>query len=158
VDNWKQSFLKKLDQAQKQCARRFEKAMDEHVVPVFEDLAEFVGSNGFTVSTPMRETGRRSFKFELAENVYVLFIFRFFGVAELELRREIFVPGCEPLLTKSVARVMDINKDWARKRFQTGLDDLLDRLVTQAESTRKEPQDSPSSDTATDEEEELVIA
>ena len=126
MDTWKRSFLKKLHEAQSRCARQFEDTLDRAIVPVFESLASFLSDNGFRVSTPLNEQGRRSFKYELAENAYLLMIFRFSGVAEFELRSEVFVPGSEPVLEKSVGRVADIDRDWALEQFHA----RLDRFVT----------------------------
>jgi hypothetical protein len=156
VDAWKQSFLEKLNQAQRQCSRRFEEAMDRQVVPVFQEFTDFLNNNGFSVSTPLRESIRRSFKFELAENAYVLLIFRFFGVGELELRRETFIPGAEPILKKSVSRVADVNKDWARKRFQEGLDHLVE-LLAGGEGKRLEQPVGSATPGTTNDGQELVV-
>jgi hypothetical protein len=129
VDNWKQSFLEKLHKAQLQCAKQFEEALDRAVLPVFDDLVAFLSDNGFRASTPRNEQGCRSFKAELAENAYILMIFRFLGIGEFELRTETFVPGIEPVLEKRTARVADIDEEWSRRQFQTSLDALIDLLL-----------------------------
>ena len=72
---WQKSFLGKLKQAQETCEKRFDVAMDECVTPAFEGLAEFLRDHGFKSSSPLSEEGRRSFKFELSENTYVLLMF-----------------------------------------------------------------------------------
>lgn len=128
MDSWRRTFLEKLHQAQAQCAKRFEEALDRAVVPVFDDLSGFLHNNGFQVLTPLREKGRRSFKFELAENAYLLLTFRFSVVGEFELRSETFAPGAEPILERSVGRVADIDPAWAQEQFQAGLDRLVDLL------------------------------
>ena len=138
LDGWKQDFLDKLHHAQAACARQFEDALDIAVTPVFEEMATFLRDNSFTVSTPLSESGRRSFKFELAENAYLLAIFRFTSVGEFELRCETFVPGSDPVLEKSVGRITDVNADWARKQFATG----LDRFVELLGSNQRSPTDA----------------
>lgn len=135
-DNWKRTFREKLQGALSRCARQFEEALDRAVVPVFDDLAGFLRDNGFDVSTPLSEPGRRSFKCELAENAYVLLIFRFSTVGEFELHTETFVPGAEPILEKSAGRLADIDEDWTRDQLQAGLDRFIDLL---AEKTAAEP-------------------
>lgn len=77
---------------------------------------------------PLNEPGRRSFKFELAENAYLLMIFRFSGVGEFELRTETFVPGAEPVLQKAVGRLTDLTEEWAGRQFQGGLDSFVGLL------------------------------
>jgi len=131
VNGWKSAFLEKLHEAQAQCARKFEAALDTCVVPVFEELGEFLRNNGFNVTTPLTEPTRRSFKAELAENAYVLLIFHFTGVGEFELRSETFVPGAEPIREKTRWRVADIQTEWAEKQFQDALDRFVDLLAGQ---------------------------
>lgn len=126
---WKKSFLDKLGQAQQRCALRFEEAIDTHIVSVFDEVAAFVREHGFRTSMPLHESGRRSFKFELVENAYMLLIFRFVNVGEFELRSELFVPGCEPILRKAVGRVADIDAAWAQRQFRGGLDQFVDLLA-----------------------------
>jgi hypothetical protein len=129
MNDWRRSFVEKLSRVQNQWVRHFEEAMSAAVEPAFEQLAPFLRENGFKVSTPLREEGRRSYKFELAENVYLLVIFRFAGVGELELRSECFVPGGEPALSKSVARLVEVDQDWSRRQFESSLDAFVDLLA-----------------------------
>lgn len=126
---WKKSFLDKLGQAQNRCAQRFEESIDAHVVSAFDEIAAFVREHGFRTSMPLHESGRRSFKFELVENAYMLLIFRFMNVGEFELRSELFVPGAEPILRKAVGRVADIDDAWAHRQFRGALDQFVDLLA-----------------------------
>lgn len=128
MNDWRRSFVEKLSKAQNQWVRHFEETMNSAVEPAFENLAPFLRENGFKVSTPLRDEGRRSYKFELAENAYLLLIFRFTGVGETELRSECFVPGSEPALSKSLARLVDVDQDWARRQFESSLDAFVDLL------------------------------
>lgn len=129
MDSWKRQFIDKLGKAQAACAKRFEDSIDDAVNPVFQDMQGFLRDNGFKVSQPLKEQGRRSYKFELAENAYMLLIMRFNGVGELELRTEIFVPGSEPQLTKSVGRLADVSTKWAEEQFHGGLDTFINQLA-----------------------------
>lgn len=136
MDSWKESFLEKLHDAQASCAKQFEEALDRAVAPAFDELTPFLRDNGFTVSTPLSEPGRRSFKCELAENAYVLLIFRFYGVGDFELRSETFVPGAQPVLEKSTGCVADIDEQWSREQLRSGLTRFVDLL---ADKTVAEP-------------------
>jgi hypothetical protein len=131
VNEWKKTFLTKLHAAQEKCAHFFDESLERHVLPVFDELQQFLRDNDFDVTSPMKEKGRRSFKFELAENAYLLVIFRFAGVDEFELRNEIFVPCREPILEKFAGRVADIDRDWAENLLQTSLDRFVDLLNEQ---------------------------
>lgn len=128
MDQWKRSFIDKLNNAQTRCAKRFEDALEQTVVPGFEEVAGFVRDHGFKVSSPLQERGRRSFKFELAENAYLLMIFRFTSVGEFELRCETFVPACQPVLRRYVGRIADVSVEWSREQFQVGLDAFVELL------------------------------
>jgi len=131
MDEWKRAFLDKLSRAQTRWVNEFEDALDNRFVPVFNTFKQFLSDNGFRLSTPLRELGRRSFKFELAENAYLLMILRSTGVGEFELRCESFVPGHEPALNKLVTRVADLDTDWAEQHMRTALDTFVSLLVGQ---------------------------
>lgn len=131
MDAWRRSFLDKLREAQSHCAGLFEDVLDRAVAPAFDELASFLRDNGFTMSIPLREPGRRSFKYELAENAYLLVIFRFLGVGEFELQTETFVPGAKPVYEKKRERVADVDRQWAQRLFQAGLDRFIDQLANQ---------------------------
>ena len=129
METWQKSFLDKLGKAQTQWLNGFEDTLDSMIGPVFDDMSAFVRDNGFRVTTPLSDAGRRSYKFELAENAYLLMIFKFTGVGEFELRCESFVPSSEPVLSKAMVRVADIDEEWARKQFQQALDNFVEALA-----------------------------
>lgn len=129
MNQWKSNFVERLNKAQKQCARKFESAVDEHITPAFEELGGFLRDNGFQCSSPLNEPGRRSFKFELAENAYLLMILRFSGVGQFDIRSEIFVPGSDPVLRKAVGRIADVDADWCERLLQEGLDSFVNMLA-----------------------------
>jgi hypothetical protein len=139
MDQWKRNFLSKLSQAQSQWSSRFEDALDTHFVPVFDEYKQFLTDNGFRLSTPLNEPGRRSFKFELAENAYLLMIFRSTGVGEFELRCESFVPGSEPALARTTARADELNEEWVTRHTQAALDTFVDSLAG-SDTSKKAPE------------------
>lgn len=128
MEDWKRSFSDKLREVQNHWIQQFETKLDNHVTPMFDDLSAFVRNHGFNTSIPMHEEGRRSFKFELAENAYLLLIFRSTSIGEFELRTESFTPGHEPLLGKSIERLSDVDDDWTTQRFQQALDAFVEHL------------------------------
>lgn len=128
VESWKNDFLDKLGQAKNQWVKQFEDAIKSAVEPAYDNLRSFLADNGFSVSKPMCEEGRHSFKFELAENAYLLMIFRQSGVGEFEVRCETFVPGGDPVLMKAVARLKEVDEEWASQHFQSALDTFVDLL------------------------------
>ena len=139
MDEWKRAFLEKLGQAQTQWIGEFENALDTYFVPGFDEYKEFLSDNSFRLSTPLCESGRRSFKFELAENAYLLMIFRSTGVGEFELRCESFVPGNEPVLSKIIARAADMDEEWVTRQVRSALDEFVDLLAGQPVQPVEEP-------------------
>jgi hypothetical protein len=141
VDSWKQTFLDKLHQAQSRCAGQFAEAVKKTVVPAYEELASFLSDNGFESSTPLTEEARRSFKFELAENAYVLVILRFSGIGEFELQTETFVPGAKPMSEQHRGRVSEVTSQWAQDLFRAALDQFVELLAKQ-EARQPAPADA----------------
>ncbi len=139
MDAWKRSFSEKLAQAQARWAARLDEALDSAVTPVFGELHEFLQNNGITAATPLREKGRRSYKFELSEDAYVLLLFRGRGVGEFELTRETFVLGQRPNVQKLTERLTVLTPEWVQQEFQTALDDFVDRLVEREEAPAETP-------------------
>lgn len=127
--NWKQSFVEKLNKVQSQWTQKFAEVMDGVVSDAFEEVKRFVQDNGFTASMPLREDARRSYKFELAENAYLLMIFRSASVGEFEMRCESFVPGRDPKMTKLRCRLADVDDAWAHDQFQSALDGFVSQLA-----------------------------
>lgn len=126
--NWKQNFVDKLNDVKGKWSRQFDQALDDSVMTVFDDMATFVRNHGIATSIPLRDEGRRSFKFELNENAYLLIIFRSAALGEFEFRREIVTPGSEPQFTKSNERLSDVSEKWTRTRFEAALDEFIDQL------------------------------
>ena len=131
MDKWKQAFLNKLGKAQAEWVRAFEDALDNHFAPVYKEYKSFLETNGFKLSIPLREKGRRSFKFELAENAYLLMIFCSASVGEFELECESFVPGQQPTVSRAIARAAELDEKWARQHVQSALDAFVNLLTGQ---------------------------
>jgi hypothetical protein len=129
MSEWKQNFSEKLKQVQAHWIQQFDNALDNDVMPAYDDVAAFVRNHDIATSIPMREEGRRSFKFELAENAYLLMIFRSTGIGEFEVRCESFAPGQEPKFAKQKERIADVNEAWAQRRFREALDTFVDHLA-----------------------------
>ncbi|MGE0480150.1 MAG: hypothetical protein AB7Q17_06715 [Phycisphaerae bacterium] len=135
---WRDSFVEKLGKVQNQWNKRFDEAMENTINPVFDEFAAFLRTNGFHVSQPMKQEDRRSFKFELAENAYLLLIFRSTAIGEFETRCECFVPGNDPMLSKSIGRLADVDESWTRKFFQSSLDVFIEQLASQTPRVSEE--------------------
>ena len=128
MESWKRSFSEKLGQVQARWATRFEDSLEEAVTPIFDELSDFLTHNGLLVTTPVQENGRRTYKFELAEDAYVLLNFRSRGIGEFELSRETFVLGHRPVIRKTTERVSSLSPEWAQREFQGALDTFVELL------------------------------
>lgn len=150
MDTWKKSFVDKLNQVKESWVRQFDDSIEAAVVPVFEELVDFLRDNGFKTTMPLREHDRRSFKFELAEDAYVLLIFRALGMGALEVSCELFVPGCEPQVKKRTERVADLSHSWSRRVFQTVLGDFVELLEGSCSPTDADSNDQSDDDSEGD--------
>jgi len=138
MDQWRQTFAKRLSDVQARWAVQFDETLDNSVQPAFNDLADFLQGKGFLAALPMQEPGHRSFKFELAEDAYLLLIFRARAVDEFELSRQSFALGRETKLRKSTERLTTVTEEWARREFQSALDGFLELLGAPQVPTEEE--------------------
>ncbi len=128
VDQWQQNIAEKLGRLQSVWASQFDTAMESSVLPVFQSLAGFLRENGFATAVPLRDDGRCSLKFELAEDAYLLMFFRSTGLGAFEMRCEAVIPGREPQSQSNTERVTQVNEVWARQEIQAALSTFVDRL------------------------------
>ncbi len=138
MDAWKQSFVSKLDDARSHWSQHFDNLLESVVAPAFDEFGVFLQNHEFSSSQPMKEPGRRSFKFELSENTYVLLMFRSTGLGSFELRSECFVPGRDSQNDQSDHRVSDLDDGWARGQFQAALDAFVELLSGSQEQSCEE--------------------
>ncbi len=129
MEAWKRTFSEKLGQAQARWAARLDEALDAAVTPVIDELHEFLTNSGIAVSQPLHEPGRRSYKFELAEDAYVLLLFRGRGVGEFEFTRETFALGQRPKVRTTTERISSISPSWAQQELQAALDEFVNGLI-----------------------------
>lgn len=129
MDDWQKSFTEKLSRVQSRWVTQFDEALDAAVVPVFNGLADFLRHNGIATRVPLRESGRRSLKFELAEDAYLLMIFRATGFGEFELSCESFAPDGRSDASRVTERVSHLNDQWIRRVIQGALDAFVDLLA-----------------------------
>jgi hypothetical protein len=127
MQDWKKSFVQKLETAKKQWMHKFEQFVKLSIDPVFHELDEFSTRNGFRVTSPNCEEGTRLFKFALTENGFTLMTFRMRGLEEVQFDCEVWVPGSGRLDQNPVHVPMcDAGPAWVEKQFHTS----LDRFVT----------------------------
>lgn len=138
MDEWQQLFVKKLERVQDRWSERLDEVLDNVAQPVFEELSQFLRHNGFVTATPLRERGRRSFKFEMGEDVYVLVIFEVRSGGEFQLTRQVFAVGEEPQVHRSIERISAVSRKWAQDTYRHALDAFVNLLGGAEEPVEEE--------------------
>ncbi len=125
---WRESFARRVDGLRSQWVKKFEQKLADVVAPAFGEISSFVNEHGFKSTSPLVQSDRRSFKFEMAENAYALVTFMHGSVEEAVVKCEYFAPGADPGEYEVRAPVADVNKSWATERFQEALDTFLEAM------------------------------
>ena len=128
MNQWQDSFIKKVGALRDESARKFEHVADDVVDRVCSEFTEFAARCEFQSSTPQSQKGLRTVKFALTEDAYVLISFRFQGFDTVDCDYECFVPGqgrIEGL--RSSMGLHGVDREWVERCFQTALDDFVTR-------------------------------
>lgn len=136
MNDWEQTFLRKLEEGKRLWQGRFERFAQECIQPAFTSLQSFTAAHGFSAAAPETENGIRRYKFGLTENGYLLMSFRLHGFEEIEVDQEIVVPGADSTSTSTKrSRLDDANDDWVEQQFQAGLSRFVSQFVEASESS-----------------------
>ena len=129
MDNWKQTFARKMEQFREQSVAGFNRFADEVLENLFKTVSEFVDQWNFQTSTLRPNEGQRSFKFALTEEDYVLIHFRLKGIDALEYEYEYCMSGKGNIAgQRNSTRLQNANQLWAESCFQIALDDFIDKF------------------------------
>ena len=129
MNDWRQSFVRKLDTIKKHGVACFEDAAARVILPVFGLYEDFAAANGFQVGAPVQREGVRSFKFALSENAYALISFKSSSFGRVECLGEAFVPGVGHLdPVQNAFDAADLNEDQIRGHFEESLDSFVGAL------------------------------
>lgn len=130
MNDWEQTFLRKLEEGKRLWQCKFEQFATDCVKPVFEQMQSFTAGQGISAVSPETEDGSRRYKFGLTENGYLLITFRLHGFEEIEIAQEIVVPGAgSPISTTKRSRLADATEAWVEQHFQAGLSRFITRFV-----------------------------
>lgn len=128
MNKWQSSFARSMENVRSHWVKRFEDSVGKHVGPAFEEIAAFVSKHGIKAAAPLKQSDRRSFKFEIAENAYALVSFRHVGMDDVQMTCEYFVPGGDPGSYDTRVSCVDVTREWATAQFQEALDSLVNAL------------------------------
>ena len=95
-NQWRDGFVHKLDGLRSRWVGDFKSRVSSEVVPAFDEISSFVAEHGFRASSPVVQPDRQSFKFEMAENAFVLLTLSHESIGDVLLRCEYFAPGAQP--------------------------------------------------------------
>ncbi|HOB75506.1 MAG TPA: hypothetical protein PKG54_13390 [Phycisphaerae bacterium] len=138
MNQWQQSFAKRVDVLRESAIKKFETFADEVLDRTYEEYAAFTAQHDFRNIAPPHQRGTRFYKFALSEDAYVLLYFRARGIDAVESEYECSVPGHGCTEGEKVTVVLaEANPAWVERRFQTALDDLINH-VSQACPAEKE--------------------
>ena len=93
MNDWEKEFTKKMESLKEQSSGCLERFLQEDLQGAFDALSGFLAQWKFQSSNPQTQPGRRSFKFGLTEDAYVLVTFHLEGVDTLECDTEYGLPG-----------------------------------------------------------------
>ncbi len=137
MNDWQQSFARKMETLREQSARRYQEQVNEIVQPAFERLTEFLSQWHFQASAPQARAGLHSYKFALTEDGYVLISFRLTGIDQMECAYECYLPGQGHIGgDRFCTGFEDINASWADICFQTALDDFVGKFTAVRQTQR----------------------
>jgi len=130
MNDWQQSFARKLEGVRSATRDQFESLAGEYVLPAYEEMEAFAEGQGLHPDALSDEPGSRSFRFAATEGTYVLFHFSSFGLEECEASAEFCVPCAnKPAAMHERVRMADLDAGWTRGFFQQALDRFADALL-----------------------------
>jgi hypothetical protein len=139
MNEWQERFARQMNKIREQSAGRFQKFSDDVLEPVFNDLSEFVAQWDMRATEPQNQNDRRTFKFALTEDAYVLLNFRLHGVEAVECGYECWIPGIgrQPG-GHAHMNLSEADRSWAESFFQACLDHLASQYSEKHGSEKKD--------------------
>lgn len=130
MNKWQERFSQKVEVIRIASRDRFEKAVIDNVLPIFDEFSDFTKTRGLQASAPAPTSGMRTFKFAITENAYVLMTVRLSGLESCEANAEFFVPSDKnrDALCDHVP-FPDLNPNWVRLFFEKALDQFVDAYL-----------------------------
>ncbi len=129
MNTWQERFAKKMARVRDSANDRCEQFVQDILEPMIAEFSDFAGSQGLKSATPMCDSGVRTFRFGMGENMYVLISFRPDGLEECEMSAEFSVPRHERIKPMSIrTETMTADRKWAETFVETALDTFADAV------------------------------
>jgi hypothetical protein len=144
MNGWEKEFSKKMESLRDQSSKCLDRFMEESLEGAFGAVSAFLSQWNFQASMPQTQPGRRSFKFAMTEDAYVLIFFRLDGLDTLECESEYWIPGhgrnsgyCANISLRNADR------EWGESCFHKALDGFIARFGEAEQSAAAQAQPEP---------------
>jgi hypothetical protein len=129
MNDWERDFSRRMESLRELSTDCLERFMQADLQTAFGNFSNFLSQWKFQTSTPQTQPGRRSFKFALTEDAYVLVTFRLEGIDALECEWEYGVPVVGRVAgVRCSCSLRKVDRQWGESCFQKALDGLLVKL------------------------------
>ena len=137
MNDWERDFSKRMESLREQSTDCLERFLEADLQAAFEGLSSFLSQWKFQTSTPQTQPGRRSFKFALTEDAYVLVAFRLEGIDSIECEWEYGLPVVGRVAgLRCSSSLRKVDRQWGESCFQKALDGLPVKLA-EADARKK---------------------
>ncbi len=129
MNDWEREFSRKMESLRELSTDSLERFMQADLQTAFEGVTNFLSQWKFQTSTPQTQPGRRSFKFALTEDAYVLVTFRLEGIDSLECEWEYGIPVVGRIAgLRCSSSLRKVDRQWGDSCLQKALDGFLTKL------------------------------
>ena len=130
MNDWEKDFSKRMESLHAQSTNCLERFLQEDLQGAYAAVSNFLSQWKFQNSMPQSQAGRRSFKFALTEDAYVIVTFRLDGLDVLECESEYSLPAIGRVPgTRWASSLRKVDRQWGDACFQKALDGLLAKLA-----------------------------
>lgn len=130
MTEWEKEFTRKMESLHEQSTTCLERFLQEDLQGAYSALSSFVAQWRFQTSTPQAQAGRRSFKFALTEEAYVIVTFRMENLDTAVCEWEYGLPAVGRVSgTRCSSSLRKVDRQWGETCFQKALDGLLAKMT-----------------------------
>ena len=122
MNRWQEQFAQQMDALCAQSSTWFDRFADDVLEPTLESMTGFLDRWNYEITLPPCEPGRRTFRFGLTEDGYMLLWFRLEGFDTLQCEYEYSLPGVGRVQgVRTTAGLRSADSDWVDSCFQMAL-------------------------------------
>jgi hypothetical protein len=130
MNHWQEQFAQQMDALCAQSSSWFDRFSDDVIVPSLETLTGFLDRWHYEITTPACDEARRTFRFALTEDGYLLVWFRMEGFDTLECEYEYSLPGVGRVKgVRTTGSLRAADADWVESCFQMALNAFVVKFL-----------------------------